>query len=124
MKPSVLILDDEKVICEGLARVLSDKYRTFQALSGREAIDIIMSNDIDVLLCDIIMPGMSGSEVIKAIRSANKDIRVIVITAFSDPLNVCEAMRYGANNFMLKPLNIPLLEKAIQNAVKNKSKGK
>lgn len=121
MKPSVLIVDDEKVICEGIARLLAEKYITYQAGNGKEAVDILKNNKhVDVMLCDIIMPEMDGNALIKEIRAENKDIIMIVITAFADPNKVCEAMKQGANSFMLKPLNIPLLEMTINSAVRKK----
>jgi YesN/AraC family two-component response regulator len=120
-KPSVLIVDDESIICEGLKRVLSEHYTVYTALSGSEALAMLRNTpDIDVMLCDIIMPGMDGHEVIRTVRAENRTIKVIVITAFSDPHKVCEAMRLGANNFMLKPFDIPQLERMIENALASK----
>ena len=114
MKPSVLIVDDEKVIRDGLARLLEDNCITYKAFNGREAIEILDKHrDIDVMLCDIKMPEMEGTEAIEKIRSYNKDILIIVITA-SSPATVCDAMRKGANNFMRKPLNINQLEMTIK----------
>ena len=121
IKPSVLIVDDEKIICEGLTRLLSDDYITYQAHNGIEAIDVLSKHqNIDVVLCDIKMPGMDGNEVIEQVRDHNKDIIMIIITAFSNPLKVCDAMKKGANHFFLKPLDIPLLEQSIKNAVMRK----
>jgi len=113
-------VDDEKVICKGTARLLAEKYITYQAHNGREAVEILGKNNIDVMLCDIVMPEMDGNALIKEIRAENKDITMIVITAFADPGKVCEAMKQGANNFMLKPLNIPLLEMTINSAIRKK----
>ena len=122
MKPSILIVDDEKVICEGLSRVLSDDYETYFALNGKEALDIVSrKKNIDVMLCDIMMPEMEGTEVIEKIRSTNKEMVMIVITAVTNPKIVCAAMKKGANNFMLKPLNMPRLETAIKNAIRKTS---
>lgn len=115
-KPSVLIVDDEKVICEGLARFFSDDYTIYKACSGTDAVNIVKNNDLDVILCDIKMPGMDGNDMIREIRSFNKDIFMIVITA-SDPDTVCSAMKMGANNFMLKPLDLKQLKASIDNAV-------
>jgi len=119
MKPSLLIVDDEKVICKGLSRVFADSYITYKAYNGIEAIDITKENkDIDVMLCDIKMPGMEGGELINKIRTENKDMYIIVITAAASPLKVCDAMKKGANYYMCKPLNISQLEITIENAVK------
>lgn len=118
MKPSVLIVDDEHVICEGLARVLSGNYITHHTSSGQEAIDLVRNDsDIDVMLCDIKMPEMDGIEVIERVRSENKNIFIVVITAASPQL-VCNAMKMGANAFMCKPLDICQLEKSMENAIK------
>jgi YesN/AraC family two-component response regulator len=104
MKPSVLIVDNEEVICEGLSRLLSDDYTTYSALNGREAINIVKEkSDIEIMLCDIKMPEMEGDEMIEKIRSENK------------------AMRKGANNFLIKPLNIPLLEMTLKNTIMKKT---
>jgi len=121
MKPSVLIVDDEKVICEGISRLLSDEYKIYQASGAREAIDIVRNNkNIDVMLCDLIMPEMDGNEMIEAIRSDNKTISMIVMTAYADPRKVCDAMKKGANSFLLKPFDLSVLETAVKSAVKKK----
>ena len=121
MKPSVLIVNDEKIICDGLSRLLSSHYKTYQASTGQEALDIIKDNEnIDVVLCDLVMPGMDGNALIETIRAENSQISLIVMTAFSDPNRVCDAMRKGANNFLLKPLDIELLEVSVRNAVNRK----
>lgn len=121
MKPSVLIVDDEKVICDGLTRLLSSDYITYQASTAQEAIDIVRSNeDIDVMLCDLMMPEMDGNTMIEKIRAENSDISMIIMTASSDPARVCDAMKKGANNFLLKPLDLAMLDTAIKNAVNKK----
>jgi YesN/AraC family two-component response regulator len=121
MKPSVLIVDNEEVICEGLSRLLSDDYTTYSALNGREAINIVKEkSDIEIMLCDIKMPEMEGDEMIEKIRSENKDITMIIISA-APPQRICEAMRKGANNFLIKPLNIPLLEMTLKNTIMKKT---
>lgn len=116
MRPSVLIVDDEKVICKGLSRVLANDYDTYYALNGHEALEILGRKPyMDVMLCDIKMPEMEGTDLIEHIRSTNKDIIIIVITAVTDPRKVCDAMKKGADAFLLKPLNIPRLESMIRN---------
>jgi YesN/AraC family two-component response regulator len=72
------------------------------------------------MLCDIKMPEMEGDEMIEKIRSENKDITMIIISA-APPQRICEAMRKGANNFLIKPLNIPLLEMTLKNTIMKKT---
>jgi CheY-like chemotaxis protein len=118
MKPNVLIVDDEEIICEGLSRLLSDAYTTHRALSGGEAIDIVRENqDIDVVLCDIKLPDMDGNEVIEKIRFDNDDIKIIVMTAAASPDKVCDAMKKGANSYMRKPFAVNELEMIIKQSV-------
>lgn len=122
MKPSVLIVDDEKVICDGIVRLLGDGYTTYKALNGFEALDILSRHkDIDVMLCDLKMPGIDGGELIDEVRAENKEIYIIVITAAAGPHAVCDAMRRGANSYLRKPLEITNVEKTVWGAVQYKS---
>lgn len=116
MKHSILIVDDEKAICDGLSKLLSDDYVTYKALNGREAIEVLKNNkDIELILCDIMMPIMDGTEMIEKIRSENKQVKIIVITAFSTPDRVFNAIVKGANAYLIKPLDIIQLEQIIKN---------
>lgn len=121
MKPSILIVDDEKVICDGLSRLFEDDYTTYKACNGIEAIDIINNNeDIAVMLCDIKMPEMEGNELIDRIRTEKKDMYIIVITAAATPLKICDAMKKGANCYIRKPFNVVRLKDLVHRAVKSK----
>lgn len=122
MKHSVLIVDDEKIICDGLSRLLSVDYTTYQACNGRQALDIINGHkDIDIILCDIMMPEMDGAELIGRVREANKKVGIIIITAFSTPDAVLDAMRQGADTYLIKPVDIDQLELTIKNTLVQKS---
>ncbi|MHA1942423.1 MAG: response regulator [Candidatus Hodarchaeales archaeon] len=121
MKSSILIVDDQKFICEGLERLLSDDYIIYKAFNGKEALDIIKQNsDIDVVLCDIMMPVMDGIELIEKVRSENKDIIIIVITAVYSGEKITNAMDKGANKCLMKPFDIPQLMQTLNKALANK----
>jgi CheY-like chemotaxis protein len=118
MKSSILIVDDQKIICEGLERLLSGEYIIYKAFNGKEALDIIKQNsDIDVVLSDIIMPVMDGIELIKRLRLENKDIIIIVMTAGYSGEKITDAMDKGANKCLMKPLDIPQLMQTLNNAL-------
>jgi len=120
LKPSILIVDDEKTICNGLSRLFADDYITYEAYNACEALDILTKvRDIDIMLCDIKMPGMRGDELIERVRKSNEDLFIILITAAS-PIIICDAMKKGANSYMRKPLDIELLEKTLMQAVRSK----
>jgi CheY-like chemotaxis protein len=118
MKSSILIVDDQKIICEGLERLLSGEYIIYKAFNGKEALDIIKQNsDIDVVLSDIIMPVMDGIELTEKLRSENKDIIIIVMTAVYSGEKITDAIDKGANKCLMKPLDIPQLMQTLNNAL-------
>ena len=121
MKPSVLIVDDEKLIRFSLARLLSDEYITYEACNGKEALDIIGQNsNIDVVISDIMMPVIDGIELIEKVRLENKDIIIIAITAVHSGEIVTEVLEKGANQCLMKPFDIPQLRLTLKKLIKNK----
>lgn len=121
MKPSILIVDDEKLICTSLERLLSDDYTIYKAFNGKEGLDIIRRHsDIDIVLSDIMMPVMDGLEMIETIRSENKDIIIIAMTAVYSGENVTGVMERGANMHLLKPIDVSHLELTLKKLLKKK----
>ena len=121
MKPSILIVDDEKLICMTLERLLSSDYTVYKASNGQEGLDIIRSNgNIDVVLSDIMMPVMDGIEMIETVRSENKDVIIIAMTAVCSGKNITKVMEKGADAYLLKPFDIPQLEYTIKKFLMNK----
>lgn len=121
MKPSVLIVDDEKAVRDNLAKYLSDDYVTYTAGNGHEAVEKINENsDIEVLLSDLKMPEMDGIELLEKVQSKNKDIITIFITGFSTIESAVNAMRKGAYDYLTKPIDLNKLEITLKNAIENK----
>ena len=121
MKPTILIVDDDKTTCKGLERLLSDDYVTYKAFNGMEAIDTYNQHgeEIDIILCDIVMPIMEGTEMIERIRAENKNVVIIVMTALYSSDKVHDAIAKGANDYLIKPLDIPELETILRNSLAN-----
>jgi two-component system, NtrC family, response regulator AtoC len=121
MVPSVLIVDDEKHTREGLRQALEDNYDVSIAASADEAFNLIESQEYDVILTDLRMPGKSGLKVIdKALTLPNKPA-VLMMTAYGNIETAVEAMKRGAVDFLTKPVNIERLEVLIQRALKTKT---
>ncbi len=121
MLSSVLIVDDEKHTRDGLRQALEDDYDVSVAANAEEAFNQLESQEFDVILTDLRMPGKSGLKVIdKALALPNKPA-VIMMTAYGSIDSAVEAMKRGAVDFLTKPVNIERLEVLIQRALKTKT---
>jgi len=120
-KPSVLIVDDEQVVCDVLYDELSERgYLCTTALSGKEALAKLEAEDFDVVLLDIRLPGMSGMEVLREIWLNHTNAATIMITAVNDVDTAVEAMKLGASDYLVKPFDMDRVETSIRTALDTK----
>jgi len=120
MKHSVLVVDDNRVDRDKLARCLSYDYKVHTAVNGHEAIKIIKDNGIEIVLSDLQMPEIDGIELLDKIHADNKDIVTILVTGYSSIESAVEAMRKGAYDYLTKPIDVNKLEVTLKNALENK----
>ena len=101
----ILIVDDEEVLREVLDAVLRrEGFEVIMASSGEEGLSVLDTDDaIDLVILDVMLPGISGIDTLRAIRIANPNLPVIVITAFSSIDGAIEAMKHGAFHYIPKP---------------------
>jgi len=101
----VLIVDDEEVLRDVLETVLQrEDFDVVLAASGEEALSVLDGDDaIDLVILDVMLPGISGIDTLRAIRISNPQLPVIVITAFSSIDGAIEAMKHGAFHYIPKP---------------------
>jgi DNA-binding response OmpR family regulator len=104
----VLVVDDNQDVRELIVHILNaDGFHVYAAVDGENALAILNSNPVDLVLLDVMMPGMSGLDVLKEIRTgSNKKIRevpVMMITAMSSTDDVDQALAIGANSYVVKP---------------------
>jgi len=109
-KPIVLIVDDEKSARDGLVRALRRDYRVFAAENATSALEMLRSHPIDVLLSDVRMPGMDGITLMQRALAHNPELICIILTAYGDVEMAVQAMKKGAADFMIKPINLDKLE--------------
>lgn len=101
----ILVIDDEETIIRVLSISLkADGYKVSTALSGEEGIETYKKNVPDIVLTDIKMPGMDGIEVLKEIKTITPDTEVIIVTGHGDIENAIEALKFGASDFLTKPI--------------------
>ncbi|TRZ65848.1 sigma-54-dependent Fis family transcriptional regulator [bacterium] len=117
----ILIVDDEPSIIEVLTLVLTDaKYKIDACLSGYDAIEKVKSNNYDLVLLDIKMPGMDGLEVLEKILSIDEGLAVIMISGHGTFETAVEATKRGAYNYIQKPPDYDELKLSIKNALNYK----
>lgn len=112
MQGKLLVVDDNEMNRDMLSRRLSRrKHTVLTAENGQEALDLIEKESFDVILLDIMMPGISGIEVLKTLRQSYtaSDLPIIMATAKSESEDIVEALKLGANDYVTKPLNFPVV---------------
>jgi DNA-binding response OmpR family regulator len=104
----VLVVDDNEDVRDLVVHILSaDGFHVFSASEGLSALSILKANDIDLVLLDVMMPGMSGLEVLTEIRTGSdkkiREVPVMMITAKSSTEDIDKALAIGANSYVVKP---------------------
>ena len=115
-KPILLIVDDEEGPRQSLRIVFKNDYQVLLASDGIEAINQARSNPISVAVCDIMMLGMSGVDLLKELKQIDPSIEVIMLTAFETIETARQALRHGASDYLNKPFDIPTMRAAVAHA--------
>jgi DNA-binding NtrC family response regulator len=103
MDASVLIVEDEKHMAVTLSTLLSPEYQTSVAETGKEGVNAAKSNPVDIVLLDLMLPDISGIEVLKRLKNLDPIPEVIVITAVREVKTAVDAMKLGAFDYIEKP---------------------
>ena len=114
----ILVTDDDPVSCELFAEVLEGEgYRVDRALSGEDALQQLQRETYALLLVDVRLPGMSGLEVTREVRTTHPDLPIVVMTAFGSMEIAIEAIREGAFDYTSKPMNLEELKHTVSRAL-------
>lgn len=116
-KATILVCDDEPTMRELLRVILAEEYDVFEAADGREALELAKAAHPDIILLDLMLPEISGLDVLARLRQEDVfgDPGVIVLTALRDA--AASAAEGGADRFLLKPFEIGELQSAIEEVV-------
>lgn len=104
---NILVVEDDKNLRKLITTYLQrNKYNTYEATNGEEALNVLDQSYIDLIVSDIMMPQMDGYELIKSLREAKYDVPILIITAKSEIEDKKEGFLLGADDYMVKPINI------------------
>jgi PAS domain S-box-containing protein len=116
---SIIVVDDDPHVLEYVLLLLEEQgYTTHACSNGRDAVEILKEQQADVILTDIVMPGMSGLELLETVHSIDPDMPVILVTAFADLGKAVESIKKGAYDFIMKPYDPEQLVRALDKAVR------
>ena len=115
-RKTILIVDDDEGMRETLTAMLRRDYRVLRAATGEFALQVIEKEDVDLMLLDVRLPGISGFEVLKIVRENYPYIEVIVISVLKELDVAIEAMRYGAYHYISKDFDLEGVRTLVANA--------
>jgi DNA-binding NtrC family response regulator len=120
-KNKILLVDDEESITKAMKKDFEQEgYEVMIASSGEEAVEIIKAQHFDMIVTDLSMPGIGGIEVLAEAKKLNPDIGSIILTGYGDMTSAIEALRLGADDYLLKPCDTEELLLRTSRCLKNR----
>ncbi|TRZ92005.1 MAG: sigma-54-dependent Fis family transcriptional regulator [Rhodocyclaceae bacterium] len=121
MSARILIVDDEEIVIRSCLRILSDSsYAVDSAQNGPEALRKVDETDYDVIILDIMMPGIDGLEVLQQVKERHPDVDVIMVTGLSQIQTAVKAMKLGAFDYLSKPFDPDELKHVVDRALERR----
>jgi DNA-binding response OmpR family regulator len=119
MSMNILVVDDDEVLRRELSKWLSREGNDVtSAGSGATAVEMVKNQDFNLIFTDLKMPGMSGMDVLKAVKKLRPNVHMVIITAYGTIDTAVEAMKIGADDFICKPFEMEQLQSVIRNVGK------
>ena len=113
----ILVVDDDDVIRDTLCELLSSDHQCREAHTAEEALKELEAQPFDVVLTDISMPGLSGSDLLMLVRDLYPETRVIVVSGFGDQEHAQNLIDRGAFDYLLKPFRLEVVEESVKRAL-------
>ncbi|WP_066191852.1 MULTISPECIES: response regulator transcription factor [Gracilibacillus] len=110
----ILIVDDEQQMRHMLRLYLRNEFEVIEAADGKEAIQTLQDTELDLVLLDIMMPGIDGVETCKQMKTLKPDVPIMLLTALNDTSQKVEGLTVGADDYIVKPFEPPELMARIQ----------
>ena len=121
-KPGVLIVEDDPELIDFLSAIFSSRYNVFTAENGKAGLDVALNNHIDLVISDVMMPEMDGTELCRRLKKnlGTSHIPVILLTAKNDTKDVMEGYESGADAYVQKPFDPQILELQVNNILRDR----
>jgi two-component system, NtrC family, response regulator HydG len=121
-QPVVLVVDDDRSNLESVERILSrEGYRVLVAPDGATALDVVRGEAPNVLITDLMMPGLDGASLLRAVKAMVPQVEVILMTAYGTVEAAVAAMKEGAYDFLTKPLKRHAMVRAVRKALETQA---
>ena len=114
---TILVVDDEIGPREALRMILQGRYNVLTCDNPHEAIDIISTGQVDVVMLDIKMPKINGLDLLKAMKAAALDIEAVLITAYPSTESAIKGMQCGAYDYIIKPFDKDRVEQVVHRGI-------
>lgn len=117
----LLIIEDEKKLCDTIAKSLhASGYETDVCYDGNEALEMVYSEEYDLIVLDLNLPGTDGMEILRQLREHNEETRVLILSARSQIADKVLGLDAGANDYMEKPFHLQELEARIRSLTRRR----
>ena len=104
---NILVVEDDSELRDLFSIVLKKSgYATCEAANGQEALDLLESESVDLMVCDVMMPVMDGFELVRQVRGRGLDLPVLIVTAKGELTDKREGFRAGVDDYMVKPVDV------------------
>ncbi len=118
---TILVVDDEHGVRQSFNMVLKDQYNVLLAETGKEAIDIFTKNSVDLILLDILLPDVSGIDLLATLMETDPNTVIIMVTAVNDVEVAVKAIKLGAYEYIIKPFVVDEVLTVIKRALEKRS---
>jgi YesN/AraC family two-component response regulator len=123
MPYKILLVDDNKGFRDGF-RETFEEYDVIEVNNGQEALDLLdKPNEVDMVILDVMMPGLRGTKVLKEIKRISPELPIIILTGYSSKDVAVEALKGHADDYIEKPFNVNKTKEIIRNILKTKEEG-
>ena len=121
IRPHILVVDDDPGLRDSLRVILEDEYEVLDVPDGRQALEVVRSYQVDLVLLDIRMPGMDGISVLERVKALDEQTEVILVTAVKEVRSAVAAMKLGAFDYLTKPFEEEEVLSAIGRALEKRA---